>query len=77
MNYRKNKFHEETFFNDLISKLLKINWIIVFCVILLCAIGVASLYSAAGGDWNPWAKSHLYKSVFGIFLMLFVAFKNY
>ena len=73
MNYRKNKFHEETFFNDLISKLLKINWIIVFCVILLCLIGVASLYSAAGGEWDPWAKSHLYKSVFGIFLMLFIA----
>ena len=73
MNYRKNKFHEETFFSDLISKLLKINWIIVFCVILLCLIGVASLYSAAGGEWDPWAKSHLYKSVFGIFLMLFIA----
>ena len=73
MNYRKNKFHEETFFSDLISKLLKINWIIVFCVILLCLIGVASLYSAAGGEWDPWAKGHLYKSVFGIFLMLFIA----
>ena len=73
MNYRKNKFYEETFFSILISKLLKINWIIVFCVILLCLIGVASLYSAAGGEWDPWAKSHLYKSVFGIFLMLFIA----
>ena len=73
MNYRKNKFHQETLFSILISKLLKINWIIVFCIILLCLIGVASLYSAAGGDWNPWAKSHLYKSVFGIFLMLFIA----
>ena len=73
MNYRKNKFHEETFFSDLIFKLLKINWVIVFCIILLCLIGVASLYSAAGGEWDPWAKSHLYKSVFGIFLMLFIA----
>jgi rod shape determining protein RodA len=73
MNYRKNKFHQETFFSLLISKLLKINWIIVCCVILLCLIGVASLYSAAGGEWNPWAKGHLYKSVFGILLMLFIA----
>ena len=73
MNYRKNKFHQETFFSILISKLLKINWIIVCCIILLCLIGVASLYSAAGGEWDPWAKSHLYKSVFGIFLMLFIA----
>jgi len=73
MNYRKNKFHQETFFSILISKLLKINWIIVCCIILLCLIGVASLYSAAGGEWDPWAKSHIYKSVFGIFLMLFIA----
>ena len=69
MNYRTNKFHEESLFSVLITKLLNINWIIVFCVILLCMIGVASLYSAAGGQWNPWAKSHFIRSVFGIFLM--------
>ena len=74
MNYRTNKFHEETLFSVFITKLLKINWIIVFCVILLCITGVAFLYSAAGGEWNPWAKSHLFRSVFGIFLMFFIAF---
>ena len=73
MNYRTNKFHEESLFNVLITKLFKINWIIVFCVFLLCMIGVASLYSAAGGEWNPWAKSHFIRSVFGIFLMFFIA----
>ena len=74
MNYRTNKFHEESIFSVLINKLFKINWIIVFCVILLCMIGVASLYSAAGGEWNPWAKSHFFRSFFGIFLMFFIAF---
>ena len=73
MSYHINKFHEESIFSIFITKLLKINWIIVFCVILLCAIGVASLYSAAGGDWNPWAKSHFLRSLFGIFLMFFIA----
>ena len=73
MNYRTNKFHEESLFSILITKFLNINWIIVFCVILLCMIGVASLYSAAGGEWNPWAKSHFIRSVFGIFLMFFIA----
>ena len=73
MNYRKNKFDEESLFDVLISKFFKINWIIVFCVILLCLIGVASLYSAAGGEWHPWAKSHLLRSISGIFLMLFIA----
>ena len=73
MSYHINKFHEESIFSIFITKLLKINWIIVFCVILLCAVGVASLYSAAGGDWNPWAKSHFLRSLFGIFLMFFIA----
>ena len=73
MNYRTNKFHEESLFNVLITKLFKINWIIVFCVFLLCMIGVASLYSAAGGEWNPWAKSHFFRSIAGIFLMFFIA----
>ena len=74
MNYRQNKFSEDTLFFIFISKFLKINWIIVFCIIVLSLIGVASLYSAAGGQWDPWAKSHLIRSTFGIFLMLLIAF---
>ena len=74
MNYRQNKFSEESLGNIFISKLLKINWLIVLCVILLCLIGVASLYSAAGGQWNPWARSHLNRSIFGVFLMFFITF---
>ena len=73
MNYRKNKFLKESFLNLFLSKLFKLNWVIVFCVFLLCLIGVAFLYSAAGGQWNPWAKSHLYRSIIGIGLMLLIA----
>ena len=73
MNYRKNKFLKESFLNLFLSKLFRLNWVIVFCVFLLCLIGVAFLYSAAGGQWNPWAKSHLYRSIIGISLMLLIA----
>ena len=74
MKYRQNKFSEISLTDLFISKFLKNNWLIVFCVILLCFVGVAALYSAAGGEWNPWAKSHLIRSVLGVFLMLFIAF---
>ena len=74
MKYRQNKFSDISLTDILISKLLKNNWIIVFCVILLCFVGVAALYSAAGGQWNPWAKSHLIRAILGVLLMLFIAF---
>ena len=74
MKYRQNKFSDITLTDTLISKFLKNNWLIVFCVILLCFFGVAALYSAAGGNWDPWAKSHLIRSIIGVFLMLFIAF---
>ena len=74
MKYRQNKFSDKSLTDIVFSKFLKNNWAIVFCVILLCFVGVAALYSAAGGQWDPWAKSHLIRSIFGIFLMLFIAF---
>ena len=74
MDYRQNKFATESNLNILFTKFLKINWLIVFCVVFLGCIGVASLYSAAGGNWNPWAKSHLIRLIIGIILMFIIAF---
>ena len=74
MKQNRNKFAEQTFGNIFLSKLLKLDWIIILCVILLGFVGVASLYSAAGGDWEPWAKNHLMRLIFGSFLMLILAF---
>ncbi len=74
MNINTNKFSSETKITIFFSKLLKINWIIIFCLIFLGLVGVASLYSAAGGDWNPWAKNHLIRLIFGFCLMFFIAF---
>ena len=77
MRRNYNKFTSETMISVFFSKLLKINWIIIFCIIFLGLIGVASLYSAAGGDWDPWAKKHLIRLIFGFLLMFIIAFIPY
>ena len=69
-----NKFSEQSLGSKLFFKLLKLNWLIIICVILLGFVGVASLYSAAGGNWEPWAKNHFLRLIFGFFLMLILAF---
>ena len=74
MDYRLNKFSEKNVRSIFFSKLLKLNLLIIICVILLGFVGVVSLYSAAGGYWDPWAKNHLIRLIFGIFLMLILAF---
>ena len=74
MNYKSNKFYEERFGTLFFSKLSKLNFLIIISLILLGLVGVASLYSAAGGNWDPWAKNHLIRLIFGIFLMLILAF---
>ncbi len=77
MKKNNNKFSSETIISVFFSKLLKINWIIIFCLIFLGLVGVVSLYSAAGGDWKPWAQSHLIRLIFGFFLMFVIAFIPY
>ena len=74
MNRNTNKFSSESIITVFFSKLLKINWIIIFCLIFLGLVGVASLYSAAGSDWNPWARNHLIRLIFGFCLMFVIAF---
>ena len=74
MNYKSNKFSTDNPTNILLTKFLKINWVIVLCVVLLGFIGVAALYSAAGGNWNPWAKSHLTRLIIGVVLMFIITF---
>ena len=74
MNYKLNKFSEKSFGPKFFSKLSKLNFLIIASVILLGFVGVASLYSAAGGYWDPWAQNHLIRLIFGIFLMLILAF---
>ena len=74
MNYKSNRFSTDNPSNILLTKFLNINWLIVLCVVFLGLIGVAALYSAAGGNWNPWAKSHLTRLIIGVVLMFIITF---
>ena len=57
------------------KSLLNINWIYFFLLLIIFWIGEINLYSAAGGDWNPWAKNHLYRLMLGFFLMFSISYK--
>ena len=51
-----------------IKKILSINLLFIFVIILLTLIGTAALYSAAKGNFDPWAIKHIIR--FGICLIM-------
>ncbi len=55
------------------AKIRMINWGLVLLVCVIAGIGVGLLYSAAGGQWDPWAKSQLVRFIPGVVVMLFIA----
>ena len=55
------------------TKLLHINWGLVLIICLITAIGIALLYSAAGGNWHPWAMPQLVRFMPAFFIMLGMA----
>lgn len=55
------------------AKIRMISWGLALLVCVITGVGIAMLYSAAGGQWEPWAKSQLVRAIPGVFLMLLVA----
>ncbi|MCW2243062.1 rod shape-determining protein RodA [Azospirillum canadense] len=55
------------------SKFRMINWGLVLLVCVITSVGVGLLYSAAGGNWKPWAQPQLVRSIPGLVLMLGIA----
>ena len=53
------------------EKLWHIHWLFVLLLCVTAAVGVAMLYSAAGGNVNPWAAKHAIR--FGVGLVVLVA----
>ena len=58
---------------SLFNKLLKIDWVLVLLLVLLVSIGCFSLYSAADGNWSPWATRHFQRGIIGILIALIIA----
>ena len=55
------------------QKLLNIHWFLVFLICLTSAIGIALLYSAAHGNFQPWASRQLLRFGVGMVVMLAVS----
>lgn len=60
----------ETGFRRLVQEL---PWVMIFSMLLLGMVGVLALYSAAGGNWSPWAGQHMLRLAVGFVLMAAVA----
>ncbi|HEY9163705.1 MAG TPA: rod shape-determining protein RodA [Magnetovibrio sp.] len=55
------------------QKLLHLHWLFVALVTLIACIGFAMLYSAAGGDLDPWASRQMVRFSVGFVGMIIVA----
>lgn len=55
------------------EKFFNINFSYVMFIVLLAFIGVVMLYSAANGDWSPWALNQLARFGVGFCLMIVIA----
>jgi rod shape determining protein RodA len=53
------------------EKLLRLNWGLVLLVAIVAGIGLAMLYSAANGSWQPWAGKQSIR--FGVAAFIMVA----
>ncbi len=70
------KPYETTFKNQNMTireKLFNISFSYVLFIVMLAAIGVVMLYSAANGDWSPWAINHLIRFGMGFAAMIILA----
>lgn len=54
---------------SLLDRVLQINLILVLLICLPALVGFAMLYSAAGGDMEPWAAPQIIRFGFGLIIM--------
>ena len=55
------------------QKIQQINWGLILIMIAAAAIGVAMLYSAADGSWDPWARRQLIRFSIGLVILVTIA----
>ena len=68
--------YSETTKLPLTHKLRRINYGLIMLVTACCAIGFAMLYSAAGGDIEPWAQRHLVRYLVGLLGIIILSVTN-
>jgi len=60
---------ELTFF----QKIQSLNWVLIILITAVACVGFASLYSAAGGSFSPWASKQMMRFALGFVGMLIIA----
>lgn len=55
------------------GKLLRFNWLLAALIAATAAVGFVMLYSVAGGDLDPWARTQIVRFAFGFGMMILVA----
>ena len=58
------------------KKLLLINWPFLLLITAITLIGVAALYSVAGGSLEPWASRHVVRYCLGLALLFVIALSD-
>jgi rod shape determining protein RodA len=55
------------------EKLRQITWGLALTILAVSSMGFVMLYSAAGGDWDPWASRQISRFAMGFAIMIAVA----
>ena len=55
------------------KKILNLNFLLIFVILILIIIGTAALYSAGEGSFSPWAEKHIIRFGVLFFLMIIIA----
>jgi len=58
---------------SLTEKLMHLGWGLVIMIVLLAGIGFVALYSAAGGNMDPWASKQLMRFCVGLMGLFIIA----
>ena len=71
--YKKNNFYRP---EGIIKKLSKLDWLLLFFVLIICVIGIGALYSAGDGNLKVWALNHFYKCILGFIVVIILSQLN-
>ena len=63
----------ETALDFVADKLLQIRWLFILAVCAASGVGIAMLYSAAGGNMEPWAIRQLVRFIVALGILVAVA----
>jgi len=59
-----------------LKNIFHLNFLLIFLIILLTIIGVLVLYSAADGNFYPWAIRHMFRFLILFFVMILISLIN-